>query len=99
MAPADVENWRNRLLKRMPEPDVRDCLEPHYNFNYSEAVWGKTAKRLAKEGCPVMVMLRPEVAAVFKDEDSVNDALQSLIEILKRAGTANGAKEEAGDCR
>jgi len=60
-----------------------DTMRPEYKFDYSKAIRGRTAARLAKAGYPVMVMLRPEVARVFKDEASVNEALMKVIEMGK----------------
>jgi len=68
-----------------------DTMQDHYDFDYSKAVWGRTAKRLAKAGYPAMVMLRPEVAAVFKDEASVNEALLKVIEMGKFTQTKTKA--------
>lgn len=70
---------KKKDLKTTDEDKMRD----HYDFDYSKAVWGRTAKRLAKAGYPVMVMLRPEVAKVFKNEASVNEALMKVIEMGK----------------
>ena len=70
-----------------------DTMKRHYDFDYSKAHWGRTAKRLVKDGYPVMVMLRPEVAEVFVDAKSVNDALQSLIEAARNTSTPNGRRK------
>jgi hypothetical protein len=55
-------------------------------------VRGKYAKRLRESSN--VVVLRPEVARVFPNEQSVNDALLSLIEIARKtarpAGRAGG---------
>jgi len=58
-------------------------LRPEYKLSDfpQPMVRGKYAKRL-KESSNVVV-LRPEVAAVFKNEQSVNDALLSLINIAE----------------
>jgi hypothetical protein len=45
-------------------------------------VRGKYAKRLRESSN--IVVLRPEVAQVFPNEDAVNSALQSLIEIAQK---------------
>jgi len=44
---------------------------------------GKYAERIKQSSN--VVVLRPEVAAVFPNEQAVNDALLSLIEIAKRS--------------
>jgi hypothetical protein len=56
-----------------------DMLE---EYDFSDAVQGKYAKRYA-QGTNVIV-IDPDVAKVFPDHDSVNQALRSLAEIIKR---------------
>lgn len=63
----------------------KDELRPEYNHSdFPEGlVRGKYAKRL-REASNVVV-LRPEVAEVFSNEDEVNRALLSLIEVAKKS--------------
>ena len=56
-----------------------DMLE---EYDFSKGVQGKYAKSYA-EGTNV-VIIEPDVAKVFPDHDSVNQALRSLVEIIKR---------------
>lgn len=58
-----------------------DEMQPEYDF--SEGVQGKYAARYAK-GSNVVV-LSPDVAAVFHDAQSVNDALRLLMKVGRRA--------------
>jgi hypothetical protein len=51
-------------------------------YDFSNGVRGKYAKQF-KLGTN-MVMLQPEVAAVFPDSAAVNNALMALVEIAKR---------------
>ncbi|MBI1917862.1 MAG: hypothetical protein HYS12_24470 [Planctomycetes bacterium] len=51
-------------------------------YDFSQGVRGKYAKRYA-EGTNVVV-LAPDVAAVFPDAESVNDALRALVQIVRR---------------
>ena len=51
-------------------------------YDFSKGVQGKYAKRYA-QGTNVVV-IDPDVAEVFPDHDSVNQALRSLAEIIKR---------------
>jgi hypothetical protein len=51
-------------------------------YDFSQGVQGKYAKRYA-EGTNV-VIIEPDVAKVFPDHDSVNQALRSLVEIIRR---------------
>ena len=59
-----------------------DELRPEYNFDYSKAVRGKYYKRLSDEEANV-VILEPDVAKVFVDSASVNDALRSLLDLTR----------------
>ena len=58
------------------DPDLLD------EYDFSKGVRGKYAKRYA-EGTNVVV-LAPDVAAVFPDAESVNDALRALVQIVRR---------------
>jgi len=58
------------------DPDMLD------EYDFSKAVQGKYATRYA-EGTNVVV-IDPDVAKVFPDHDSVNQALRSLVEIIRR---------------
>jgi len=64
-------------MKRMPKDT--DLLE---EYDFSKGVQGKYARRYA-EGANVIV-IDPDVAKYFPDHDSVNQALRSLAEIIKR---------------
>jgi hypothetical protein len=82
------------MKKEAPKvSNEEDTMKDHYDFDYSKAVWGKSAAKLAKEGYPVMVMLRPEVAEVFNSSESVNEALLSLIELSKKARAVKGRRK------
>ncbi len=50
-------------------------------YDFSNAIRGKYAKRYS-EGTNVIV-LDPDVAKFFSDHDSVNEALRSIIGIIK----------------
>lgn len=56
-----------------------DMLE---EYDFSKGVRGKYAKKYS-EGTNVAV-IAPDVAEFFPDPDSVNDALRSLIPIIKK---------------
>jgi hypothetical protein len=51
-------------------------------YDFSQGVQGKYAKRY-EEGTNVVV-IEPDVAKVFPDHDSVNQALRSLARIIRR---------------
>lgn len=64
-------------MKKMPRD--KDMLE---EYDFSKGIRGKYAKRYA-EGTNVIV-IEPDVAKFFPDHDSVNQALRTLTEIIKR---------------
>ena len=64
-------------MKKMPKD--QDMLE---EYNFSSAIQGKYAKKYA-EGTNVVV-IEPDIAKFFPDHDSVNNALRSIVEIIKR---------------
>ncbi len=64
-------------MKRMQKD--RDMLE---EYDFSKGVQGKYAKKYA-EGTNVVV-IEPDVAKFFPDHDSVNQALRSLADIIKK---------------
>jgi hypothetical protein len=64
-----------------------DELRPEYKRSeFPALVRGKYIERLQRS--TNVVVLDPEVAEVFPNAASVNDALRSLAEIAKRAGSA-----------
>jgi hypothetical protein len=64
------------MKKMQKDPDMLE------EYDFSNAVQGKYAKRYA-QGTNVIV-IEPDVAKVFPDHDSVNQALRSLAKIIKR---------------
>ena len=64
-------------MKRMQKDP--DMLE---EYDFSKGILGKYAKKY-NEGTNVVV-IDPDVAKFFPDHDSVNEALRSLTEIIKR---------------
>jgi len=72
------------------DPD-RNTLQPEYDF--SKATRGATAARYA-EGTNIVV-IDPELHALFPTSEAVNDALRGLARIAKRASTAKPKKRSA----
>jgi hypothetical protein len=64
-------------MKRLPKD--KDMLE---EYDFSKGLRGKYAKSYA-EGTNVVV-IEPDIANIFPDHDSVNQALRSLAEIIRR---------------
>jgi len=61
---------------------MRKDLNMLEEYDFSKGIQGKYAKRYA-EGTNVVV-IEPDVAKYFPDHDSVNKALRTLTEIIKR---------------
>lgn len=80
----------------------KDDLRPEYErSDFPDGlVRGKYAERLRKSSN--IVVLKPEVAEVFPNEDAVNNALLSLIELAQKAArptkrsTGRAKKTRAG---
>lgn len=71
-----------KASKKRPDPDLLD------EYDFSQGERGKYAGRYA-EGTNVVV-IAPDVAALFPDAESVNEALRSLAKIARK--TARTAK-------
>ena len=71
-------------MKKEPETARIDELREEYDF--SRGVRGKYAERYA-EGANIVV-LDPDVAKVFRDSKSVNQALRALVEVANKAAAA-----------
>jgi hypothetical protein len=68
------------------EPEILE------EYDFSGGTRGKYAKRYA-EGTNVVV-LAPDVAAMFPDAESVNEALRALVKIARRNGKKTAAQVE-----
>ncbi len=62
-------------------------LRPEYDF--SQGVRGKYARRYA-EGSN-LILLDPDVASVFPDEESVNHTLRALAKIIRKRSAKSPA--------
>ena len=70
------------IMKKAKNNKNADDLRPEYDLSKLKGgVRGKYAKRF-KKGTN-LVLLSPDVAKYFPDEQSVNDALRSLVNIAK----------------
>jgi hypothetical protein len=54
----------------------QDTLKSHYEFDYGKAKPNRFAARLTEDS--LMVVLDPDVAAVFPTSEAVNDSLRVL---------------------
>ena len=70
-------------MKKKPQDEMTDELRPEYDLRelLRTGVRGKYAKRY--QAGTNLVLLDPEVARAFPDEQSVNDALRLVIELTK----------------
>ena len=69
-------------MKKVSKAALVDDLRPEYDFSQLKGdVRGKYAKRF--HAGTNLIRLEPDVARVFDDDTSVNEALRSLIKIAK----------------
>lgn len=69
-------------MKKENNKKISDDLRPEYDLNKLKGgVRGKYAKRFQKG--TNLVLLSPDVARYFPNEQSVNSALRSLVSIAK----------------
>jgi hypothetical protein len=61
--------------------ETSDDLRPEYQFDYRKARPNRFAGRGRKS---IVVLLAPDVAKVFKDGASVNDALRAILKAVPR---------------
>ncbi len=80
------------LLEALVEELMADDLLPEYDIDYSRARPNRFAARRT-EGR--MVVLSPDVAAVFPDADAVNAALRTLVQTALASGQAAPGREAA----
>ena len=73
-----------------------DELRPHYDFDYRTAKPNRFAARLSEE--TIVVVLDPDVAAVFNTSEAVNEALRVFITALGNlAKTPNWVEKVEGN--
>ncbi len=70
-------------MKKKPRDEMNDELRPEYDLRelLRAGVRGKYAKRY--QAGTNLVLLEPDVAKAFPDEQSVNEALRLVIELTK----------------
>ncbi|HMD85667.1 MAG TPA: hypothetical protein VKO18_13315 [Terriglobia bacterium] len=66
-----------KISTRKKHPPLRDKMRKEYRFDYRQAKPNRFAEKMA-EGV-VVVILEPDVAAVFKSSEAVNTLLRSVI--------------------
>ncbi len=78
------------MRKARSRPEAEEML-PEYDF--SGGVRGKYASRFVKD--TIMVVLDPDVAEVFPDPNSVNEALRALGHIIRDRTRKIGGRRSA----
>ncbi len=68
-------------------------LRSEYRFDYSKARPNRFAGRPRVQ--PVVVLLAPDVAKVFKDGESVNAVLRSIVKALPRKGGVGSSRRQS----
>jgi hypothetical protein len=63
------------------ENDENDDLLPEYNFDYSKAKKNRFAKSNQEQ---LIVTIDPDLAQVFKTQESVNHALRLLLSAIPK---------------
>jgi hypothetical protein len=69
-------------MKQTPTTKSRKVQEmaSEYRFDYEKAKPNRFAARMKDE--PLIVMIEPDVAKVFKSSEQVNNALRALISVI-----------------
>ena len=84
-----MKTMETRNDEVVPEADE---LREHYSFDYSKAKPNRFANRFSEEA--IVVVLDPDVAAVFTTSEAANQALRGLIAALgSLAGTPDLLKK------
>jgi hypothetical protein len=74
---------KKKPSRRPSHSVVRETMRAEYDFR--GGVRGKYAARLKPGG--LLVVLDPDVAEVFRDAESVNRALRTLLDVVPRRPT------------
>jgi hypothetical protein len=82
---------KKKASTKRPRSRDRDTMRPEYDF--SHGVRNKYAARL-KPGSQIVV-LDPDVAAVFGDAKSVNRALRTLLDVVPARPTRGSRRRTA----
>ncbi len=74
-------------MKKTPTTKPRKTQEmaSEYRFDYKKAKPNRLAARMKNE--PLIVMIEPDVAKVFKSSEQVNKALRALISAMPEKKT------------
>ena len=62
--------------------DASEDMREHYEFDYRQAKPNRFAERIDQNS--IMIVLDPDVAAVFPSAEAVNEALRVIVQALKQ---------------
>jgi hypothetical protein len=79
-------------MRKVRSKQNSEEMLPEYDF--SRGVRGKYANRFTKD--TIMVVLYPDVAAIFPDGKSVNTALRALSHVVRDRERASARRPTAG---
>ena len=82
-----------KISTRRKPQTPRDAMRKEYRFDYSRAKPNRFAEKMS-EGV-IAVVLEPDVAAIFKSSEAVNDLLRSVIAAMpesKNSGKVTSGK-------
>ena len=76
-------------MKKTPETKSRKVQEmaPEYRFDYRKAKPNRFAVHMKDE--PLIVLIEPDIAKVFKTPEQVNKALRALISAIPKEKVAD----------
>lgn len=83
-----LQHEKGKIMKKRVT-NISDELRDEYSFDYSQAVRGKYHQQLLEEGSNIIV-LDPDLAAIFPDSAIVNRALRLLLTFTKSAQELTG---------
>ena len=66
-------------------------MKAHYDFDYGKAKPNRFSERLAQEG--LMVVVDPDIAAIFPTSEAVNEALRVLAAAAKNLPNAKPRRQ------
>ena len=83
-----------KTLEQKDKADAQaDELREHYDFDYTQAKPNRFAQQLNQ--AVIVVVLDPDVAAIFQTSESVNDALRVFITALGNLAETPSVLEKA----
>jgi hypothetical protein len=79
-------------MKKTSENKTRKVEEmaSEYHFDYRKAKPNRFAKKMMSE--PLVVMIEPDIAKVFKTSEQVNKALRALISAMPDKATKSATR-------